>query len=1004
MHAIRQYLKWVGSTLAPHARAAGVVACIALAAHASPAQSASPTLRQMFHTAWTIRDGAPAVVTKILQAPDGFLLLATTTGLYRFDGVRFEAFELASGQRLRSSNVTALEILPDGELWVGYAFGGASRVVHGHVTDYGDVDGLPRGQLEAFAVDSEGTVWAATSTGLARLVGKQWQRAAIDRAIPDTNTSALIVDRRGTLWAASFAGVYSLARGAHAFVRRASTLGATGSAALAVAPDGSVWGSSTVDGLISLAAPDGGSAQSHGVRRGSAELRSLFFDFDGNVWLGAVGHLSWRAAGHGELRTSEEQSMARKDGLSGDRVLSLLQDREGNVWIGTEGGLDRFSATKLTAIALPDLLSPAVAIGKNNEIWIASFESSPLVMLNGAVRRTGGPALIDCAYRDPDGGVWLGGEKGLWRIADGVTTSVEKPAGFAAASVQAIARQRDETLWLSLVRAGVFRRQDNGAWSRYAAAPDSGRLPAVTIVSDGVGRTWLGYTQDRLARISPDNAIRLFTTADGLRVGTVTTVYVRGSNVWVGGEFGLMMLKGDRFIGISASDPDALRGISGVIETEDGELWVNGAGGVVRLPATDVRRARSDSTYRIHAERFDFHDGVTGVATQIRPLPSVVEGGDGRLWFATSISVLTIDPRHVRRNPLAPSVQIRAVEAGGKSYAPSAAVALPARTTSLQIRYTALSLSIPERVRFRYQLIGTDREWQDAGTRREAFYTNLRPGTHRFRVIAANEDGVWNDVGASMNLYIPPTFVQTNAFVALCVLAAAVFAWRLLQWRQSRITAGIRSRFEVTLAERTRIAQELHDTLLQGFAGVTAQLYAVRARLRTRPVDAESTLADALQHADVSLRDARQAVWELRSPGFGTLELPEALAAVREVASPSGAKQQCVVNGARRPLPQLVELTALRIGRECILNAMKHAGANTISIELTYESRQLVLVVSDNGGGFTSDTEGVARRAGHWGIVGMRERAANAGGALAVDSVPGRGTRITLVLPIDDAI
>ncbi len=271
-------------------------------------------------------------------------------------------------------------------------------------------------------------------------------------------------------------------------------------------------------------------------------------------------------------------------------------------------------------------------------------------------------------------------------------------------------------------------------------------------------------------------------------------------------------------------------------------------------------------------------------------------------------------------------------------------------------------------------------------------------------MIAANEDGAWNDAGASVNVYIPPTFVQTNAFVALCVLSVAGFVWLLLQWRQRRVTAGIRSRFEATLTERTRIAQELHDTLLQGFTGVTTQLYAVRALLHTRPAAAESTLADALEHADASLREARQAVWELRSPVLGTLSLPEALAAVREVGSSPNSELQCAVKGARRPLPIATELAAFRIGRECILNALKHADAKAVSVELTYESRQLTLVVSDDGRGFAPDAEGAARREGHWGIVGMRERAANARGSLAIDSAPGRGTRVTLTLPVDDAV
>jgi signal transduction histidine kinase len=348
-------------------------------------------------------------------------------------------------------------------------------------------------------------------------------------------------------------------------------------------------------------------------------------------------------------------------------------------------------------------------------------------------------------------------------------------------------------------------------------------------------------------------------------------------------------------------------------------------------------------------------------------------------------------------------VHLLRLTAGARSYPTTARALLPPGTTDLDIAYTALSLAVPEKVRFRYRLVGLDTAWQDAGTRREAFYTNLGPGTYRFHVIAANEDGVWNEAGAALDVEIPPTFLQSNVFLALCATTAAGAAWLVFRWRHRRLAAAIRARYDVRLAERTRIAQELHDTLLQGFAGVTAQLYAVRTLLTSRPADAETTLSRALATAHVALRDARRAVWEMRSTELDAGDLPDALAvAGREALSATSSTLQLIVRGDRRPLPPDIEFTAFRIGCEAITNAAKHANARVVALDLSYGRRTLALTVRDDGRGFAPIEVDGARHDGHFGVLGMRERARNVGGTLDIAAAPGGGTRVTVSLPLHD--
>ena len=995
-------------------RAACAFACFASVLHA---QRPGPTLKQLDHKAWTIRDGAPPNVVALAQSADGVLWIGTQSGLYRFDGVRFEEFEPPAGQSLPSHFITALLAVPDGSMWIGYVRSGASIIAADRLANFGQNEGLPPGSITAFARDSSGAIWAATTTGLARLDGTRWRTLGAESGYPGGMTTDLLVDRRGTVWAATSTGVFVLRRGAQRFVWWAPPLdvNASGTGGSREAPDGSVWGASEAVGLTRLSDSAGHPVGPERQPPRSPAALALVIDRNATAWMllqNALLRIPLRGKAAGSPGTSslsDVRSLSTTAGMSGSlgETNALLEDREGNVWLGTEGGLDRFRATKLTPVLFPrDLQAPAIVASDGGRVWVGDYSGPLLEVGPGIVAHPEVAGPVSCASRDFDGSVWIGGPAGLWHVprgelASGATiTRIPLPADARNGDIQAIARGRDGILWLSVrsdrARA-VFRRR-GATWDRFLPSQHFAREHALSVVADDAGATWLGYSDNNLVRVRADS-MRLFTGNDGIRVGTVTAIVPRDDHVWVGGESGVMRYDGARFLPLAvASGP--LLGVTGIVETADGDLWLNGIGGVRHVRAAEIQSAMRDPRYVASDERFDFHDGLPGEPPQLRPLPSAIQGTDGRLWFLTTSSVVWLDPAHIRRNPIPPPLEIRALTAGGRRYRPLGRVDLPPRTAALQIAYTALSLGVPDRVRFQYRLIGNDTTWVDAGTRREAFYTNLGPGSYRFQVIAANEDGVWNEAGAAFDFTILPSFIQTRWFLALWVATLGGLVWLVYLARVRQVAGKLRARYQAALVERTRIAQELHDTLLQGFTGITLQLRAIQRMLAQRPQESAEALKGVLASADTALRDARHMIWDMRAVELEERDLADALEHAARATTGSSTELVFTVNGDRQGLPLAVETTALRIGREAVLNAVKHAAPRRVKVDLEYGSRLLTLRVSDDGTGIAPDAMDAAARGEHWGIGGMRDRAQRAGGTLEISSEPGRGTVVSVSLPI----
>lgn len=973
-------------------------------------QASTYSLSRLLHTSWTRKDGAPTEVFALAQTTDGYLWLGSSTGLFRFDGVTFERFSARVGASATEGNVAALFAASDGSLWIGGIFGGVSHLVGDSVTHFGVDAGLPANSVHALVADASGSLWAATSVGAFRQQGARWELVSGTNGLPAGEALYPFVDRQGTLWiSVNERGTYARTAGSTRFFLRTPTKPGAFVGTFAESRSGAVW--TTENDHTAQRVDGGGAADAPTTFHSPAVLTGIArSDADNGLWLGTQEGLERVTFGRSALTgrfESHIETFLHRDGLSGAVMSAMLIDREGTIWTGTDGGLDRFRPTKLIAVDLPpDAVTPAIAAASDSAVWAGTNLGAMFEVGSSTQAVSGSPARAQAVHRDASGQLWVGTEAGeVWHSTPHGFEADAMPSGVHGMPVQSIVHDGRGTLWISVIRSGVFRR-DGVRWEPFDAIPELRGTTAVHMTLDTSDVLWLGYTDNRVARVA-HGGYQVYSAQQRVSVGNVTAIHVARGHVWIGGAGGLQLLQDNQFRTVTGRDGALFRGVTGIVERATGELWLNGADGITRIPSTELVRAMRDTVMRVAYERFDAADGLLGVAPQLRPLNSAAETRDGRLWFATSRAVFRIDPAHIRHNRVPPPVQLRAVVAGGVRYAPVDTVRLPANTRAMQLQYTALSLAIPERVRFRYQLVGSDSGWQEAGARREAFYTNLRPGTYPFRVIAANDDGVWNEAGASMVITIPPTFTQTRAFLATLGIALALLLWIAYQLRLRALSGNLSRVYDARLAERTRIAQELHDTLLQGFTGITLRLQAVRQTVANDTEHAVRTLDRILEDADTTLRDARYSVWDIRSPELNRVDIVDALTASAESAIEGTlVALRVTVTGQRCRFATPQEVAVHRIGREAVVNAVRHANARLIVMAFAFESAALALRITDDGCGIGADDMQLARGRGHWGISGMRERAVRLGGTLDIARGEGGGTTVLLSLPMappDDA-
>ena len=963
------------------------------------------TIAQFHHTAWTAGDGAPSQISALAQTADGYLWIGSARGLFRFDGVEFEPYAPPSDVTLPAHNIYALMATPDGGLWISFRPSGLGFLKDGRLRVFTSPDELPESQVYCFARDPDGRIWAGTQTGLAVFDGSRWLDVGSDWNFTKRRTWSLFVDHEGTLWVGSENTIIFLPRGSKSF--QPTGIRTNGVPQIAQGKDGRLWMAEWSKPARPI--PVAGREPAANDPEIQVEADKLLFDREGGLWIivnsGGIRRVRFPERLEGRKITDSDpelESFKADDGLSDNSSDNLLEDHEGNIWVSSSKGLDRFRRSHLVPVKLPPAYRGLTLLtGDNGDIWAASASRNPLLRINSEKINIQS-ALMEVAsvYPDPQGVVWWGGQGGIWRQINNRFDFYPQPIGSDDWFWEVFPADDEGGLWTRLGDHDLVHFKD-GVWTNPDKPKDLPVLLPSSSFKDSSGRIWLGYKDGRVCLLK-ENEVQPF-ASDRLDIGRIKVIRGRGPHFWFGGELGLAIFNDGRFKTVMPAGGQPFGSVSGIVETPDGGLWLNEINGIVYISPEEIRRLLGNPEHRINYRLYDFLDGMPGGPQMNFTVSTAVGATDGRLWFATDNGLAWIDPANIAGNSFPPPVLIRSLRTDERNFDLSSPVNLPPGTTDLRIDYTALSYSIPEKVRFKYKLEGIDGDWRDAGTRRQAFYNNLGPGRYRFRVIACNNDGVWNETGAALDFSIAPLFYQTIWFRMLIILLALVLIAGILillyRWRLARTTERLNIGFEERLAERTRIAHELHDTMLQGFLGATMRLQAVSNLLPAKSEKAKQNLDAVLDQIDVVLEEGRRAIWDIQSSGIGENDLIEAFTRTGEDLTKTFTTNfSLTIEGESRPLQPPVRDQIYRIGREALTNAFRHSGATEIELEIDYSSKHLRLVIRDNGCGISSDYLS-AGRVGHLGLSGMREFAEKIGAELKIWSRSESGTEVELVVP-----
>jgi signal transduction histidine kinase/ligand-binding sensor domain-containing protein len=995
----------------------------AIACVAASAVENQTAISRFAHTSWGQRDGAPRSVFAIAQSRDGYLWLGAGDGLFRFDGVTFERYETQSGPTLPTgSSVTNLVALPNGDLWIGYYSGAVARLRNGRAHNYMNFAGLPSGKMwiSCLTRDEDGTMWVGKSLGwdepgkrevgppggLARLVGDRWQQVGPDWNFPAHSVNALYVDHDGTLWVAGEGKIFFLPHGSRKF--QATSINAGPVWQITEAPDRQLWMNDTSESVRPVGLDERHPPSEESRFRVIAE--GMTFDHDRNLWIvtfdkgirfvpaheGADGKPVWS--------NRSVESFTAKDGLTDDSPITVFQDREQNIWVGTASGLDRFRERSIVPVDLPAPSRDVILIPDNlGAIW--SMRGSQIFHLGQShideIQNPNHSAIL-WGCRDSANVLWLIYGKSLLRLDHGKASEFPLPWEPTLPPPDTVSATVDGygKLWVAAQGKGLFYRE-NAAWKQFGGHPELSSLAPNTAFTDAHGSAWFGYADGTTIRLNGGELRTISSPQSSLVIG-VLSIGGRNGHVWIGGEGGLEYFDGDRLRAVQPADRPSFTEIAGIAELADGSLWICEWDTILRIDGEEVRKFLTTPSYRVHYQVFDSSDGLPGSFQNAGQ--KLIEGSDGRLWFGTITSLIWLKPTDSPEPAPAP-ISIDSVIADGKRFVPSANFTLPSRTTDIQIDYAALNFTAPEKVRYRYRMEGIDKRWQDAGIRREAFYTNLGPGKYTFHVSSHNQGGEWNPADAVLEFTIAPAWFQTAWFQALCLCFGLFLLLMLYRLRLRQLEHQFSNTLQTRVDERTRIARELHDTLLQSFQGLTLHFQRARNLLPDRAAEAIETLDTALDGAEEAIVEGRDAIHDLRSPTGAARALAEEITALgEELVAKSANKSEplefrIVIEGSASAMHPNQHIEVFRIAREALRNAFSHSQGHLIETELAYTSSLFRLRIRDDGKGIDHEERVIAERTGHWGLKGMRERAERLGGELEVWSEPGAGTEIELRVP-----
>lgn len=942
---------------------------------------------------WREAEGLPqSRIRRIVQTKDGYLWLGTDNGLVRFNGATFTAFTVETGS-LRDNEVWAIQEDDEGGLWIGTYGGGLTLYKEGRFKTFTTADGVPDDVIRRLDKDHEGNIWMATPNGAARFSHGVFTRFTTRDGLTANSITAICADSSQGVLVSAGSALHRLVAGKFQVVNGLIEESDGQISQLLSARDGSVWLGfhgrikRWKDGNLSnytwrnnLAPRINQLHEDHqgnlwvAMEQGVSRLRdgqfeavplgesggnvgvvySLCADLEGNIWLG------FQSNGLGRLRTRQLLTISASEGLPNDSTRSVFQDHLGNIWVGTVDGLAKLSNGKTTIYQRIDgrRIGSVRSLAEDSfgNIWLGA-DQQLLLLKDGHLDRVpewNGHTEIEVIYRDPKGHMWVGTDgEGLLEFADSSVRRFQSQDGLASNQIRGLLTDRQGALWISTFGKGI---------SKYA-----------------------------------DGKFITYTAQDGLAGNRVSAIHEDDEGaLWFATREGLSRFKAGKFFSYGSESGLLVDFVYSILDDDQGNFWFSCAQGLFRVSKAELRDFAAGKIKKVTSVDYGVRDGMKTRACNVGDQPTAWKTTDGALMFCSMKGVVVVDPKRLHSISLIPPVQIEKVLINKQEQLISADPQLPVGAGEIEIHYAALSYTAPEKVRFKYKLEGVDKDWVDAGTRRFAYYANLPPGRYSFKVIAGHIDGPWNEKGQSFGFYLQPRFYQTSAFLVLVVATLLLLAALLYRLRMVELKA----RYSAVLGERNRIAREIHDTLAQNLAGIALQLDAVSMQSPEVPAGLRQRLDQACNLVRYSLSEARRAVTDLRSDELEERELAVVLPQVAErMALSAELAANVSVLGTPRRLNPMTEKNLLRIFQEAMANAVKHAGARTIEVELRYGLEALSLWVRDDGSGF--DTERIIPLGvGHYGLTGMRERAERIGGRLTLKSALGEGTELLVEVPL----
>ena len=968
---------------------------------------------QYAHTSWKIRDGfTKGTIYAIAQTPDGYLWLGTEFGLLRFDGVRATPWQPPADQHLPSDAIHSLLTARDGTLFIGTAKGLASWK-DGKLTPYAELAGQYVARL---VQDHQGLIWAGgTGSPSGKLCaiknGSVHSDGADGRLGP--GVFGLYEDSKGNLWVGVENGMWRWRPGPPHFYSMPGSVDSF-----------QAFGEDN-DGTLLISTREGvrrfvdGRTEPYPLQGPAQQTRieKLLRDHEGSLWIGTQDR------GIVHVHQGRTDAFTRSDGLSGSNVSSIYVDREDNTWVVTSDGLDRFHEFAVSTVnvveGLADDLVGSVLASRDGTVWLGTYGGLNRWDHGRITTPRTGSARLDgkldgeapsSLFQDKRGRIWVATTHKFGYLENGRFDPVsEIPGGIA----HSITEDNAGDLWIANQSLGLISLSQQ---NHVQQTPWSGlghKDHATSLAADpSRGGLWLGFYNGGVAYLADGKVQASYSSTNGLGEGRVNDLrFDRNGTLWAATEGGLSRLKNGHFATLTSKDGLPCDAVHWVMEDEAHALWLKMPCGLARIAAPELNAwtvatdKGGNLKRRIHATLFDTSDGVRSLASAGGYTPHVTQSSDGKLWFIGLDGVSVIDPRHIPFNNIPPPVHVEQITADRKSFDASGDLRLPPLVRDLEIDYTGLSLVVPEKVLFRYKLEGFDRDWQDVGNRRQAFYTNLPPRTYRFHVIACNNSGVWNETGDSFEFSIAPAYYQTTWFKLLCGAAFLLLLWTLYLLRLRQLRHQFTIGLEARVNERTRVARELHDTLLQSFQGAVFEFQAARKLLLRNADNTLQVMNEAIQAAEEGITEGRAAIHDLRPEPAARRDLPELLNAAGHesagIQQPNGHPPNfsVIVEGRQQTLPPMLQDEVYRILREVIRNAFAHAAASHIEVEIRYDQDQLRVRIRDDGKGIDRSVLEAGGQPGHWGISGMRERAQRIGAKLDFWSEMGAGTEVQLTVP-----